>query len=57
MKNPKNNSHYLAITIRSGKAIINPPIIIFDEAMNDVDDVDVALETKPKKLMTTSESS
>lgn len=55
--NLKKDSHCLAITTQSGKVTINPSIPIVDKVRDGVVDIDDALKSDSKKLLTSSESS
>lgn len=57
IQNLKNYSQCLAITTRSSKSTIDPFMPVVDEWRNDIMDVDNALETYIKKLVTTGEAS
>lgn len=49
-QNPKNNSHYLAITTQSSKATIDPSMLMVDELNHDSVEVDKPHEVEIKKV-------
>lgn len=57
IQNPKNDCHYLAITTRSGKDTINPPISVVDDVRNNSVDVEDVNETKIERPVTNGKAS
>lgn len=56
MLNPKNDTYYLAINSPSGKASIDPSILIVYEVQNNVVDINDAPVAKPEKSVIFGES-